>query len=204
MKKYILPVLAALMLTSCGDTSNIDKMIENSEAAETATTASGNTTTEVTLSPADQAVADQAESMAESYFASQTTPQPSQIPDLEDLDVQNGDIDIDLTGLSSNMIYAQMFNITSDPDKYTGKKMRVKGYFSYTTGDNGKEYFAVIIPDALACCSQGLEFVRDGDYTYPDDYPKLDEEITITGYFDSYKEGIYTYCELTDAVIEEA
>lgn len=196
MKKYILPVMAALMLASCGDTSNIDKMIESSEAAET--------TTEVTLSPEDKAVAEAAESMAESYFASQTTPPPSQIPDLEDLDVKNGDIDIDLTGLDGNMIYAQMFNITADPEKYTGKKMRVKGNFAYTTGDDGKEYFAVIIPDALACCSQGLEFVRDGDYTYPDDYPELDEEIIITGTFGSYQEGVYTYCELTDAVIEKA
>ena len=60
-------------------------------------------------------------------------------------------------------------------------------------------FFAVLISDATACCSQGIEFVLDGDYSYPDDYPLLGTNITVTGNFNYYKEGESTYCQLLNA-----
>lgn len=47
-----------------------------------------------------------------------------------------------------------------EPDKYIGKTLCIDGL--YYTGQNektGTYYHYSIIKDALACCSQGLEFV---------------------------------------------
>ena len=50
-----------------------------------------------------------------------------------------------------------------------------------------------MIADATACCSQGIEFVPDGDYTYPE----LNSSITVSGIFATYyEEGVYRYCRL--------
>ena len=54
-------------------------------------------------------------------------------------------------------------------------------FVAYTNRDGSKYYPAVIIADATACCSQGIEFVRSGDFSYPADYPELGAQITVTG-----------------------
>ena len=64
-------------------------------------------------------------------------------------------------------------------------------------------YFACVIADATACCSQGLEFVLAGEHTYPNDYPELGSEITVTGTFELYEEDGYQYCRLVDAEMIE-
>ena len=46
-----------------------------------------------------------------------------------------------------------------------------------------------IIQDATQCCAQGIEFVPLEDYTYPDDFPEIGENICVTGVFDTYKIG---------------
>lgn len=114
----------------------------------------------------------------------------------------SGEYDIDLTQLSPSMVYAQVYDMVYNGDDYIGKTIKVKGPFSYYQEPDGREFFAVIISDATACCSQGIEFVLDGDYTYPDDYPSIGTEITVVGKFNYYKENYNTYCQLTDATME--
>ncbi|SHM45814.1 hypothetical protein [Ruminococcus flavefaciens] len=112
--------------------------------------------------------------------------------------------DVDLTELNSQMVYAQVYDMVANPDNYMGQKVRVRGNFSYFKDEqSGNEYFAVLISDATACCAQGIEFVLDGDYKYPDDYPSLDTMITVSGEFNYYKEGVNTYCQLLNAKIED-
>ena len=111
-------------------------------------------------------------------------------------------VDVDLTKLSSTMIYSEVLNMVQTPDNYLGKVVKMSGNFATTENtDKTKRYFACIIPDATACCSQGIEFVLDGDYEYPLDYPELNAEITVTGVFDTYMEGDYQYCQLLHAVL---
>lgn len=98
-------------------------------------------------------------------------------------------------------VYAQVYDMVNNGDNYLGKTVKAKGPFSYFHESDGREFFAVIISDATACCSQGIEFVLDGDYSYPDDYPAIGTEITVVGKFNYYKEGFYTYCQLTDATM---
>ncbi len=109
-------------------------------------------------------------------------------------------IDIDLTKLSSTMVYSEVYNMMVTPENYLGKTVKMNGAFSiYYNAGLDQYYFACIIADATACCSQGLEFVLSGDYTYPDDYPELGSDITVVGTFNTYEEDGYVYCQLTDA-----
>ncbi len=112
----------------------------------------------------------------------------------------NGDIDVDLTVLSSTLVYAEVYNMMVSPDDYEGKTVKMSGQFSYLCDEStGKEYFACIIQDATACCAQGIEFELAGDYVYPDDYPEIGEEVCVTGVFETYMEGNYIYCTLKNA-----
>ncbi|MCD7764402.1 MAG: hypothetical protein LUI14_14705 [Lachnospiraceae bacterium] len=113
------------------------------------------------------------------------------------------DFDVDLTSLSSTVVYAEVSNMMTNPDKYEGKTVRMSGTFSVYEGE-AKIYYACLIADATACCSQGIEFVLDGDFSYPDDYPELGSEITVSGIFDTYYEGEYMYVQLIDAEMTTA
>ena len=42
-----------------------------------------------------------------------------------------------------------------------------------------------------------------GEHTYPDDYPKEGDEITVTGIFDIYEEDGFKYCQLINASMEQ-
>lgn len=117
-------------------------------------------------------------------------------------DAELAEIDVDLTELSSTMIYSEVYNMMVNPEDYVGKMVRMNGQFSvYQDQSTGSIYYAVIIADATACCSQGLEFVLAGNYTYPDDYPEIGTELTATGTFQTYEENGAMYCHLTDAEI---
>ena len=112
--------------------------------------------------------------------------------------------DVDLTKLSSTMVYSEVYNMMVSPDNYIGKTVKMNGAFAYYEDpETKKQYFACIIADATACCSQGLEFILTGEHTYPNDYPELGSEITVTGTFEIYTESGFQYCRLKDATIEK-
>ena len=106
-----------------------------------------------------------------------------------------GGTDIDLTTMSSTMVYSQVSNMLNKPSDYKGKVVKAKGTCGiYSNSQTGKKYYAVIIKDATACCSQGLEFVlKDGKY------PSKGEKITVEGTFTTYREKGNTYCQLNYA-----
>lgn len=109
-------------------------------------------------------------------------------------------VDLDLTQLSGTVVYSQVYDMMNEPDSYMGQRIRMDGSFSYYKDeDTQQEYFAAIIADATACCAQGIEFVWKGEHAYPEDYPPLDTDITVTGTFDTYYEGDYMYVQLVDA-----
>lgn len=111
-------------------------------------------------------------------------------------------VDVDLTRFSSTMVYSKVYNMMYAPDDYIGKTIKMTGQFVYYEDPDTKaRYFTCIIGDAMACCSQGLEFVMEGDLAYPDDYPELGAEITVTGTFEVYTENGFQYCRLVDATL---
>lgn len=118
-------------------------------------------------------------------------------------------VDVDLTQLSSTMVYSEVYNMMTVPEDYIGRTVRMRGQFGlYQATDAAGNpvpdqiYYACVIADATACCQQGLEFVLAGTHSYPADYPEIGTEITVVGTFETYMEGEYQYCHLVNAVME--
>ncbi len=109
--------------------------------------------------------------------------------------------DVDLTALNSTMVYAEVFQMLNVPENYLGKTVKMEGTFSVYEGE-GRNYYACVIQDATACCAQGIEFVTAQPLRYPEDYPALGTNITVTGVYDVYQEDGWDYCQLVDAVLD--
>lgn len=117
-------------------------------------------------------------------------------------------VDVDLTKLSSTMVYSEVFNMMYAPEDYNGKTVKMNGAFALycqrltEDGQPDLDYpisYACVIADATACCAQGLEFVLSGDHSYPDDFPELGKNITVMGTFETYEEGGSKYIHLVNA-----
>lgn len=112
-------------------------------------------------------------------------------------------IDLDLTKMSATMIYSTMFDMLVMPEDYVEKNIKVSGWFeTYTDPANGELYYAVVVPDATACCQQGLEFVWPGNHTYPTDFPETGADITVTGIYKLIENDGITYNYLEASNVE--
>lgn len=162
------------------------------DAAEKDTTSDTASKSEIaTDAPASDAPAPSSNTDTTGDVLPQTQPKPENIGKT-----------VDLTTMSSTMVYAEVFSMTRFPEDYLGKTITMRGQFTvYGNTKSGTPYFAVVIADATACCSQGIEFVLAGEHTYPDDYPKEGDEITVTGQYQSYEESGGVYYHLADAEI---
>ena len=181
MKKLFcvfLIVLTLCSLAACGKQNNRDAAVSNSTDDPTPTPSA------LQVQPTEEK-------------PQEATSDPVQIAD---------GIDVDLTKLSSTMVYSEVYNMMYSPEGYIGKTVKMKGQLAiYQAVDKDgtpipdQMYFACVIADATACCLQGVEFVLAGEHTYPDDYPEPGSEITVTGTFEVYEEAGYQYCRLVDA-----
>ncbi|MGL5259866.1 MAG: hypothetical protein ACRC7V_07130 [Lachnospiraceae bacterium] len=104
------------------------------------------------------------------------------------------DIDVDLTTMSSTLVYAEVYNMMQNPTDYIGKTVKLNGiYYKATSEDTTKFYNYAIISDAASCCAQGIEFIWSGQKEYEDGYLVDDMGIELVGVFGSYEEDGYTY-----------
>lgn len=115
-------------------------------------------------------------------------------------------IDVDLNNLNANVVYSQVFLMMTEPDKFIGKRIRMSGQFNVYAAQEGNpsgvtEYYAIIIADAQACCQQGIEFVWPG-HTYPDGFPEVKSNASVTGIFEVYEENGKKYCRLVADSVE--
>ena len=115
-------------------------------------------------------------------------------------------VDYDLTEMSSDMVYATVYQMMMEPEKYEGKTFRMEGiYYTVYSEQTKKYYHYCIIQDATACCAQGMEFVwDDGSHVYPDEYPEENADVIVEGTFETYTESgdSNLYCRLRDASLE--
>lgn len=116
-------------------------------------------------------------------------------------------IDVDLNNLNANVVYAQVFQMMTEPDKFIGKRIRMSGQFNVYAAQDGNpsgvtEYYAIIIADAQACCQQGIEFVWPG-HTYPEGFPEVKSNASVTGIFEVYEENGKKYCRLIADSVEQ-
>ena len=202
MKKFVCVILALALALIAGCSSGETSAPDNSPAAavpspvETYDLPEASPPVPVPFSrldtpePTASPVSAQAEPATESGEAVQTS----------------GGIDIDLTQVSGGVVYGEVFNMTMYPEDYVGKTVKMHGVFgigySYKPDgsmDESTLRFACIILDATACCTQDIEFVWSGEHSYPDDYPELGGELTVTGRYETYERDGLTYCHLVDA-----
>ncbi|MCR5196131.1 MAG: hypothetical protein K6D38_07410 [Pseudobutyrivibrio sp.] len=112
-------------------------------------------------------------------------------------------IDLDLTMLSSTMIYSEVFNMVVSPQDYVGKIIKLEGTCNvYTDPYTDKTYYSCIVQDATQCCSKGLEFVLDDSKYSKEDYPKSGDDVTITGTFTTYEEDGEQYLTIVNSTME--
>lgn len=160
------------------------------------------------------------EAVTEQITQEETTITPDRTPMEESVTIQEDDstqgltaeetldesVDYDLTKMGSDMVYATVYQMMVNPKDYEGKKVRVQGlYYGAWYEPTSQYYFYVIIQDALACCSQGIEFIwEDGNHVYPDEYPQDGSEVEVMGVFETYQEeGDETiYCRLRDSSLK--
>lgn len=199
-----LTLCMALLLTGCGSnkssklqtTNSVDKVLEEQINADTETTGIDS-----------DGITDEDENS--------TIPLTGNTLNDEDADTinvasENADssVDIDLTVMNSDMVYSTVYQFMVDPDSYIGKTVKMEGQYYATWYEPTSQYYHyVIIADAAACCSQGLEFIwEDGSHIYPDDYPADDTNVCVTGTFETYYETEdgteYLYCRLSNATME--
>ncbi len=205
MKKWrslFLCLVFLLAMTGCANNRSASKPGSNRPAGVNDVLKQG--MTEADNKPADNAgvpTENNAQSQQNSARQDTQAPQPSLEPDTDSVPTDRTDeVDVDLTVLSSTMVYSEVYNMTTNPESYIGKTVKANGLFAYYHNEaTGKDYFVCMIQDASACCAQGIEFFPTEDYTYPDDYPAHGEEICVIGVFDTYKEGNYTFCTLRNA-----
>lgn len=125
---------------------------------------------------------------------SATDNKPDAQPGDESLSAQADSGIVDLTQLSSTMVYAEVYNMMMTPEDYVGRTVKTTGlYYASYNPDLDVYYHFVIIEDATACCVQGLEFILSGEHTYPDDYPADETAVEVSGIWGSYEEEGNTY-----------
>ena len=98
-------------------------------------------------------------------------------------------IDLDITKYSSTAALPKVADISKNPDKYLGQRIRMSGFYAPVLLERNETYYhRLVITDQ--CCSnlEIILFELNGDYVYPDDYPKDEENIEITGVFGVHEE----------------
>lgn len=119
--------------------------------------------------------------------------------DVVEEEVDDGEIDIDLSELTSIMAYCEVCNIISDLDNNKGKRIKIRGLLEYYEDPETKEKtFGCTVMDATACCSLGLMFIPIDEDNLPEKY----SIVNVTGVLEVYEKDGYELCRLKDAIVE--
>ncbi|MBQ9625313.1 MAG: hypothetical protein IJR47_04310, partial [Clostridia bacterium] len=77
-------------------------------------------------------------------------------------------VDVDLTKMSSTLIYSEVSNMMDSPNIYIGKVIKINGKCNIIDDPStSKRYYTCIVQDATACCAKGIEFETDDKSSYP-------------------------------------
>ena len=182
VKVMVLVMAAVLAFTSCGSKAEI--LPEPSAGPE---------------QPSESFVSETSSYSGEETGTETEAAEAQEPEEHHNTNVSYENIDIDLTVMSPTMIYSNVYNMMITPAEYFDKVIRLRGeYAYYYDEETEKTYYAVIIPDATACCEQGVEFVLADETAYPESA----ETVTVTGVFTTYEEDGFRYLSLADAVLE--
>ena len=109
-------------------------------------------------------------------------------------------IDYDLTTMGSDMIYATVYLMMTDPDQFEGKMIKMKGQYLSSFYEPRQEYYNYcFISDAAGCCSQGIEFETKNKLKQRNLLPADNTDIEVVGEFETYMEDGKMYCHLKNS-----
>ena len=117
------------------------------------------------------------------------------------------DVDLDLSRMNPNMRYAEITQVSQNPEKYVGKTARLIGYFRpYPDGDKNGTFttgrIALEMPDQAGCCAAVVEFVlKDPEGA---SLPAVGTEVIVEGTLETYTQDGLTRCQFVDATIRKA
>lgn len=111
-------------------------------------------------------------------IAKSTSENPSKQKDSEKKN--SSGVDFDLSAMNYNMVSSITFDMLITPEKYIGKSIKCKGNF-HSSVYEGKRYFSVITWDPTGCCPAGLDFEPPENMSFPEDFPEIDNDITVYG-----------------------
>ncbi len=210
LKELSIILLAATLSTGCSNTSanastsksqpqgspSVSDVLEKKASEESSQIAV--TSPEPSILSSDEANFYESPSDDASFTVTDdiNTTQESNTSDIAYDTEPDPDVDIDLTAMSSTMVYSEVYQMCYYPEEYIGKTVKMDGMYSFFyDSESGNSYYACIISDATACCAQGIEF-KLLDEQYP---PEDTEYVAVKGVFDLYEEDGVNYCTLKDA-----
>ena len=90
---------------------------------------------------------------------------------------------LDLTAMSETLRSAEMTRITSNPERYMGRPIKVRGAYDAMFFDEAEKYLhVVIITEGDGCCPpEGFEFRWGEDNVFPDGMPNSGSTIEMVG-----------------------
>lgn len=106
-------------------------------------------------------------------------------------------IDLNLSSMNYTMLSSIVFDVMVAPEKYANKRIKVSGNY-YTFVYEEHRYFSVLNWDATGCCPAGFDFIPKPEMNFPEDFPKDDEKIIVTGtlkYADEARDSLLFYAE---------
>ncbi len=108
---------------------------------------------------------------------------------------------LDLTKMSSTMVYAQIFRMMTAPEEYEGNSIILEGTLARSDpAETGAQLYGCVVADATQCCFLGLEF-EPAEGSAAKALPPDGTAITVSGVFHSTEDRDGTRCVLTDAKV---
>lgn len=87
---------------------------------------------------------------------------------------------LDLSRMSSTMVFAKLYEIGTSPEEYKGKIMRVEGVYQVAKDEvDGKNYHVLLISDAAACCNFSFEV----QWLPNEKLPRKGSRVIVEGFF---------------------
>lgn len=108
-------------------------------------------------------------------------------------------VDLDLSACNRSITYAQVVQVCNAPEGYDGKVFRLTGKFNYS---EKLDTARIIFSDSAGCCELALPFAPAEALSYPEDYPPLYSNITITARLAADPSDPELSCQFVDAVVE--
>lgn len=115
-------------------------------------------------------------------------------------------VDYDLTEMSSDMVYAMVYQMMMEPEKYEGKTSGWRESIIRSIRKTRKSITITVLSRMPRhAVPREWEFVwDDGSHAYPDEYPEENADVIVEGTFETYTESgdSNLYCRLKDASME--